>query len=518
MLATTAFLSTIGATAQTQKPNIIFIMCDDMGYGDLGCYGQKLISTPQLDKMAAEGMRFTQAYSASPVSAPSRNCLMTGQHGGHVAIRGNKEFWKGSIQYGVNTDHEFIGQACYDTAHVILPEIMKDNGYATGMFGKWAAGPDYDAPPFYRYLPEQHGIDEYYGYLCQFQAHLYYPNFINRYSQKAGDKQTIRIELTDNTKYPMFGPQYAKRTQYSADLVHEKAMEWLRDRSADPDRPFFGIFTYTLPHAELFQPRDSIFHLYEQRFAQDKVYRGSENSRYNPTDHAHADFAAMVTRLDTYVGQILEYLRSTGLDRSTLVIFTSDNGPHEEGGADPKFFNRDGLLRGIKRSVYEGGMREPFIAWWPGHVPAGVTNPHITAFYDMMPTFCELAGIDDYEQRYRNTAAEGKSTLYFDNYHDYFDGISIAPTLLGDNRHQKQHEFIFWEMTESNVIAVRRGDWKLVCNSGQTELYNLANDLHEDHNVKDRFPQIHDQLVDIVLREHVDNRYFVPTLPQKIAR
>lgn len=494
-----ALLAHSGLVAQTTTPpNIIFIMCDDMGYSDLGCYGQQYIETPHIDRMAAEGMRFTQAYCGSPVSAPSRCCFMTGQHSGHTRIRGNREHWYGEVMYENNKDYAIGGQEPYDSAHVIIPEIMKDNGYTTGMFGKWAAG--YESS---HYTPDRHGIDEYYGYICQYQAHLYYPNFLNRYSPAMGDTALVREVLKENIAHPMHGEGYELRPQYTADLIHERAMQWLERQT--PEQPFLGIFTYTLPHAELAQPRDSIVLFYEQRFMEDKQYAGDRGSRYNPVDGTHAQFAAMVTRLDKQVGEILELLHRRGLADNTIVFFTSDNGPHQEGGADPAFFNTQRLLRGIKRSTYEGGIRVPFIAWCPGIIPEGTVSSLPIAFYDMMPTFCELAGIEDYETRYRNPRTD---------YTDYFDGLSIAPTLLGIEG-QQLHEHLYWELGEANVLAVRRGDWKLVVRRGVPELYNLALDLHEDHDVKEQHPEILRQLIDIVYEEHVDNPLFPITLPAR---
>ena len=209
-------LMSVAATQASTKPNIIFILCDDMGYGDLACYGQKYISTPNIDRLAAEGMLFTQAYAGSPVSAPSRSTIMTGQHSGHGHVRGNKEYWRNvpTMKYGDNDEYTIVGQEPYDSAHILLPEIMKKNGYTTGMFGKWAGG--YEGS---NSTPDKRGIDEFYGYICQFQAHLYYPNFLNRFSKVAGDTATIRITLDENIDYPMFGDDYRKRTQYSADML-----------------------------------------------------------------------------------------------------------------------------------------------------------------------------------------------------------------------------------------------------------------------------------------------------------
>lgn len=217
-----------------------------MGYGDLACYGQPFISTPNIDRMASEGMRFTQAYAGSPVSAPSRASVMTGQHSGHGHVRGNKEYWSydNTVKYGDNVDFAVVGQEPYDPAHKILPEMLKDRGYRTGLFGKWAGGYEGSAS-----TPDKRGIDEFYGYICQFQAHLYYPNFLNRYSRSMGDTAVVREVMEENIKYPMFGRDYYKRPQYSARIIHDKALEWIDKQ--DAQHPFVGFFTYTLPHAAL---------------------------------------------------------------------------------------------------------------------------------------------------------------------------------------------------------------------------------------------------------------------------
>lgn len=496
------FMSSVGVYAQKaktfSKPNIIYIMCDDMGYGDLGCYGQPFINTPNIDRMAREGMRFTQAYAGSPVSAPSRAAFMTGQHSGHGLVRGNKEYWEDVplIKYGENDDFTRVGQHPYDPDHVIIPEIMKDNGYTTGMFGKWAGGYEGSLS-----TPNKRGIDEFYGYICQFQAHLYYPNFLNRYSKLAGDTAVVRVVMDENIKYPMFGRDYFKRTQYSTDMIHQEAMKWLNRQ--DTKHPFMGIFTYTLPHAELAQPEDSILLGYKKKFFKDCTWGGSEPSRYNPSDHTHAQFAGMITRLDYYVGEVLKKLKEKGLDENTIVIFTSDNGPHEEGGADPVFFGRDGKLRGLKRQCYEGGIRIPFIVRWPGKVQAGKVNDHQLAFYDLMPTFCELAGVKDYVKKYKNKKKEV----------DYFDGISFAPTLLGKEGQQK-HEFLYWEFHETDQIGVRMGDWKLVVKKGIPLLYNLSTDIHEDRDIAAEHPEIVKQMKEIICSQHTPNELFQVTLPE----
>lgn len=497
-----ALLSLSAAAQKSERPNIIFILCDDMGYGDLGCYGQPYIETPNLDRMAQEGIRFTQAYAGSPVSAPSRATLMTGQHTGHTHVRGNKEYWKErpEIKYGVSSDPDIVGQEPYDTTHIILPEIMKAQGYTTGMFGKWAGG--YEGSYS---TPDKRGVDEYYGYLCQYMAHSYYPNFLHRYSPRRGDTAVHRIELTENTAHSSDprSDDYANRSQYSGDLIHREAMEWL-DLQSDK-QPFFGFFTYTLPHAELYQPNDSILQMYIKRFKDDKSFSGW--GRYHATLHTHAQFAAMITRLDAYVGEIMNKLKEKGLEKNTLLIFSSDNGPHEEGGADPKFFGRDGKLRGIKRSCHEGGIRVPFIVHWPGHIAPHQTSDHILAFYDVIPTFCELLGVRNFKKTYLNRNIEN----------DCFDGISFAPTLKGQPRKQKKHDFLYWEFHETNQISVRRGDWKLYVEKGKCHLYNLATDLHEDHDVAAEYPEIVKELKQIVAEQHTPSHvemFNTVTMPQ----
>lgn len=300
----------------------------------------------------------------------------------------------------------------------------------------------------------------------------------------------------------MFGKDYLKRPQYSAELIHRAALKWLDSQNGK--QPFFGIFTYTLPHAELAQPEDSILLKYKQKFFQDKTWGGDEGSRYNPSDHTHAQFAAMITRLDLYVGEVLAKLKEKGLNENTIVVFTSNNGPHEEGGADPQFFGRDGKLRGLKRQCHEGGIRVPFIVRWPGKVAAGTVNDHPCAFYDMMPTFCELAGVKNYVKKYTNK----KKVV------DYFDGISIVPTLLGQES-QQQHEFLYWEFNETDQIAVRMDDWKLVVKKGKPFLYNLATDLHENHDVAAEHPDVVQRMKEVIFAQHTPNPHFSVTLPEK---
>lgn len=507
-----AALCSIWATtgwSQDMRPNIIYIMCDDMGYGDLGCYGQKHIDTPNLDRMSSEGMRFTNAYAGSPVSAPSRCSFMTGQHTGHCKVRGNKEYWTQSLRermFGENSDYAIIGQEPYDMNHVILPEIMKQCGYKTGMFGKWAAGyynvlePEKSSES----LPNNRGVDTYYGMLCQFQAHSYYPNFLNRFDpDKYGDEHVVVDTLKENIlhKGVITGDEdYENRSQYSSELIHQYALDWL-DRQ-EKGQPFFGIFTYTLPHAELWQPQDELVDKYKRRFNDDDVvFAGQFGSWYYKNQNSHAQFAAMIERLDRQVGEIRAKLREKGLDENTIIIFTSDNGPHEEGGADPDWFlNRDGGLRGHKRSCYEGGIRVPFIVLWPGYVEAGSVNDHQLAFYDVMPTLCDIVGTDLRE--------------YKRSEDDVFDGISFLPTLVGKDDDQQKHDHLYWEFNETQQLGVRQGDWKLVVINGKCHLYNLATDYHEDNDLADEMPEKVKELKEIIKKEHIHSDMFPIVLPE----
>ena len=509
-----------------KRPNIIFIMCDDMGYGDLGCYGQQLIETPNLDRMAQEGMRFTQAYAGSPVSAPSRASFMTGQHAGHTHVRGNREYWHRALKqnaFGDNSDYSVIGQEPYLMNHKIIPEVMKEAGYATGMFGKWAGGYyNMQYPDTYLLdangnsdtsksgqsssasLPNRRGVDCYYGYICQFQAHTYYPNFLNRYDpEKYGDRHVVVDTLKQNILHKDVASgnkDYENREQYASDLIHRYALDWI-DRQTE-DKPFMGIFTYTLPHAELWQPNDSLVAKYTERFkGQDSPYGGNFGSWYYRNYARHAQFAAMVNRLDEQIGEIFDKLKEKGFDENTLVIFTSDNGPHEEGGADPAWFNRDGLLKGTKRSTHEGGIRVPFIAKGPG-VPAGSVNDHQLAFYDVMPTLLDYAGLDGNAYSLKSSTEECRH-----------DGISFYETLTGNDEKQEKHEFLYWEFHETDMMALRLGDWKLVVKGGTPHLYDLSIDIHEDRDVAGQYPEVVGKMVDIIHREHTESAMFRVTLP-----
>ena len=466
LLLTTPFIH--AEKNKDKKPNVVFILADDLGYGDLSCYGQEKFETPNIDKLAQSGMRFTQCYSGTTVSAPSRSCLLTGTHSGHTPVRGNLE---------LDPEGQF---PLPDDARTIF-EVMKDAGYKTSAFGKWGLG----------YIgstgdPKNQGCDTFYGYNCQLLAHSYYPDHL-----WDNDK---RVELEDNN----LNVQYGKGT-YSQDLIHGKALEYLDNMN--PDEPFFMWYPTIIPHAELIVPEDSIIQKFRGMYPE-KPYKGTEpgspafrKGGYCSQFHPHATFAAMVYRLDVYVGQIIQKLKDKGLYDNTIIIFASDNGPHNEGGADPTFFNTEERLRGLKRALYEGGMRVPYIAYWPGTIEAGSISDLMAAGWDMMPTFVELLGEDtDWRE-------------------EAMDGLSILPTLTGKGE-QRQHDFLYWEFHEENGRqAVRAGDWKLIRqnikNGNPThELYNIAEDPHEDNNLANTYPDKVEELKVIMDREHIHSDIF----------
>lgn len=438
------------------RPNIVFILADDLGYGDLGCYGQTLIHTPNIDRLAKDGIRFTQHYAGCPVSAPSRSSLVTGLHTGHSPVRGNK---------GVPPEGQYPQPG--DT--YTIGKMLKEGGYATGCFGKWGLG-----YPGSEGAPENQGFDVFFGYNCQTLAHNYYPYYL------WSNRDTVWLD----------GNKGRGQGEYAQDIIQQNALDFIRKNR---DVPFFAYLTYVLPHAELVSPDDSIAGMYDGRFPETPFIGVDDGERYRKggygsTPHPKADFASMVTRLDAYVGEIVNLLEELGLEKNTLVVFTSDNGPHREGGADPDFFKSYGPLRGIKRDMYEGGIRVPFVAKYPGKIQAGTTTSHISAFWDMMPTFAELTG---------TKAAENT------------DGISFLPALLGQSN-QKQHDYLYWEFHEGGgKMAVRKGNWKAVrLNVSRpektvTELYDLSNDLQEREDIASQHPDIVAEMAKIMESAHV---------------
>lgn len=436
------------AQATTDRPNVIYLLCDDMGFSDIEAYGQQMISTPNLNKLSQNGLSFTQFYASTAVSAPSRASLMTGEHTGHTRIRGNYEI-QPEGQYPLDPNVKTLGN------------LFKAAGYVTGVFGKWGLG-----YPGSGGEATDMGFDQFFGYNCQRKAHSYYPEYLWKNKEKV-----------------------YQNGRYSQDAVHENAIQFIRENK---DKSFFGYFTYTIPHAGLEQPYDSIVKMYENKFYEPNPFGGA--GAYVATTTPRTQFAAMITRLDTYVGQIIAELEVLGIADKTLFIFTSDNGYHTEGGADPAFFNNEYRVRGYKRALYEGGMRVPYIAYWPGKIAKGRISTMPAAGWDMMPTFVDLLGLKN-------------------SWTQYTDGISILPTLL-DEGIQPKHDFLYWEFhEEGGRQAVRCGDWKLIrqnIRSGNPshELYNITTDPHEDQNVASQYSEIVDQLKNIMDREHTPSDLF----------
>ncbi len=417
-----------------KKPNIIFVLADDLGYGDLGCYGQNRIQTPSIDRMAAEGMRFTDHYAGSTVCAPSRCALMTGQHTGHTYVRGNREI-------------QPMGQLPLLPDTTTIPRLLKKAGYTTALIGKWGLG-----GPGSTGIPNNQGFDYFYGYLCQRHAHNYYPEFLFRNEERVPLAGNILAERRAD------GAGVAvERAQYSHDLIVSEALQFIRKNK---DRPFFVYLAVTIPHANNEAGQNGM-EVPDYGIYQHRSWPAPEKGK-----------AAMITRLDRDLGRIIETLKKLAIDNNTLILFTSDNGPHREGGVDPEFFDSNGPLRGYKRDLYEGGIRVPLIARWPDKIRAGAVSHHVSAFWDFLPTLAELAGVD----------RRGPT-----------DGVSMLPTLLGRPRRQKQHEFLYWEFHEKgSKQAVRMGNWKAVRfgAQGELELYNLKEDIGEKRNLAGRNPDI----------------------------
>ncbi|WP_047245499.1 arylsulfatase [Maribacter thermophilus] len=432
----------IAGDKMVQKPNIIYIIADDLGYGDLSCFGQEKFNTPNIDKLAADGMVFTQHYAGTSVCAPSRCALMTGMTTGHTVVRGNKEL-------------EPEGQYPIPDSTYTVAKALKKAGYVTGAFGKWGLG-----YPGSEGDPTKQGFDQFYGYNCQRQAHHYYPDHLW--------SNTDSIVLPENIN--------GKKEIYAPDLIQEKTLQFIE---TNKDNPFFLFVPSVIPHAELAAPED-IIKKYIDKFSPEKPYEGGY---YGGQETPRAAFAAMMEVLDIQVGEIVKKVEEMGISDNTIIIFTSDNGPHNEGGADPEYFDSNGPLKGIKRDLYEGGIRVPMIAKWPGKIKPNSKTALVSAFWDILPTFSDIAGV------------ASPSNI---------DGISFLPTLLGETEQQKEHEYLYWEFHEmGGRQAVRMGDWKAVrynvfkSPNAQMELYNLKTDIGEENNIADKHPDVVKKMEDI---------------------
>ena len=440
--ATVTLLASRGAWGQAtrRKPNIVWIMADDLGVYDVGCYGQKQILTPHIDRLAAEGMRFTQCYAGSPVCAPARSTLMTGLHSGHTRVRGNS-----TIKGGVGPQRRLP----FRPQDVTVAEVLKPAGYATGIVGKWGLG-----EPDTAGVPSRQGFDFWFGYLNQRRAHEYYTDYLWRNERK--------VVLEGNQAEP--------KTDYSHDLMTKEALAWVQRVK---DQPFFLYLAYTIPHAKYQVP-------------------SLEPHADKPWPKDAKAYAAMVTRMDRDIGRLMALLKKLKLDGDTVVFFCSDNGGYTAGGRG--MFKPQGPFRGTKGSVYEGGIRVPMIARWPGRVKAGSTSDFAWAFWDFLPTAADIAGVDPPAS---------------------IDGISVLPTLLG--RTQKPHEYLYWEFrTRGFAQAVRLGDWKGV-RFGTKEplaLYDLATDIGEKTNVAATHPDVVARIEAIMAEAHTETEHW-PSLERR---
>ncbi len=447
-------LAACEAPSLPKAPNIIFILADDLGYGDLGCYGQKIVQTPRIDEMAAQGMKFTNFYAGATVCAPSRCVLMTGLHNGHAQVRGNGGK---------------VAQALRDE-DVTIAEALHKAGYFNVLIGKWGLGEQGGGESG---LPNRQGFDEFFGYSSQSHAHNSYPEFLWHNDEKfplGNIVVDMKVDIAGSTGYA------TQRVQHTQSLFIDRTLDFLKQ---EHKQPFFLYLSLVVPHAN----NEATRALGDGQEVDDYGIYADKNWP-NPDK----GFAAVITLMDKGVGQILDQLKTSGLDKNTLVIFTSDNGPHREGGNNPEFFDTNGPLRGIKRDLYEGGIRVPFIAWWPGVIQSETTTDYIGYFGDFFATACELAGV--------KTSGN-------------LDSISIVPTLTGHPEAQKEHEFLYWEFYErGSSQAVRQGNWKAVRSpmlTGKTELFDISRDLSEEQNVSEEHPEIVEKLQSLMDQSHAPN-------------
>ena len=460
-LATTLF-ALAPRPVVVSRPNIVFILADDLGYGELGSYGQTMIQTPALDRMAAEGMRFTQFYAGSPVCAPSRSVLMTGQHTGHTRVRGNSR--RNLAAQSLRNDDESLAR------------VLRSAGYATGLVGKWGLGFSAEMGE-----PRALGFDYFFGFLNQTHAHNHHPDFLWRNGGKVTLANDLVATRADDGS-AIEGVGYAtKRVAYAGDLFAADAAEFIERHQA---QPFFLFLSIVAPHANN-----------ERMRALGEGHEAPDLGPYadKPWHETYKLHAAMITRFDRQIGELLAQLKRLGLDEKTLVLFSSDNGPHNEAGPnyDPKFFRTAGPFTGIKRSLTEGGIRVPFLARWPGRIKAGTVSGHVGYFGDLMATFGELAGAALPPER---------------------DSVSLVPTLLGRGS-QRRHEHLYWEFYEGGVSqAVLLGSrWKALRaqrTAAPIKLYDLENDVAEQTDVAAQHPDLVARVGEIMRTAHVDNEHW----------
>ena len=484
----------------SKKPNIIYILADDLGYGELGVYGQEKIETPNIDALAKNGMTFSQHYTGAPVCAPARYMLLTGKHSGHAYIRGNDEWSeRGDVwnYKAVIQDSTLEGQRPIPENTILFPELLQEQGYRTGMIGKWGMG-----APHTNSIPTKMGFDYFFGYNGQRQAHTYYPlHLYENESRYHLDNDTLAPSIRlDKGSDPNDSASYAKYTSnvYSPDIMFDKMMNFISEKK---DNPFFFYWATPIPHNPIQAPQRWVDY-YKDKFGKEEPYLGQKS--YYPHQNPRAGYAAMISYLDENIGKLVKYLKEKGLYKNTLIIFTSDNGVTYTGGTDGEYFNSSGQFEEeygrAKGFLYEGGIRVPMIASWPNKIKAGTNSDLISIQYDMMATFSDLVGYEKPDT----------------------DGISFLPTLLGKEQ-KESHDFLFWEYPEyGGQVAIRMGDWKLVRqnlkdkkNEPTVELYNLKTDPTESNNIADQHPEIIEKAVKIFEHEHEDawsDRFRIPLI------
>ncbi len=469
------------------KPNIIYILADDLGYGELGCYGQQIIQTPNIDALAKTGIMFTQHYSGSAVCAPSRCSLLTGMHPGHMYIRGNDE-WnsRGDVwnYEAVIKDVNLEGQRPLPDNTTTIATILKNVGYKTSIIGKWGLG-----APHTESIPTKLGFDHFYGYNCQRQAHTYYPVHLWRNENKVilnNDTVAPNTKL-DKSADPYNSKSYAKFNlkDYAPKLMLEEAKQFIEENT---NEPFFMFYASPIPHVPLQAPKEWI-DKYKDFFDYDERYSGDKG--YFPAIYPKATYAAMISYLDFQIGELVKLLKQKGIYDNTLIIFTSDNGPTYAGGADTEYFKSASPFSSAygkaKGFLYEGGIRVPMLASWPAKIQAGTKSDHISAFWDVMPTLCEISGAEIPEDT---------------------DGISFLPTLVNKKNDQDHHSYLYWELAEYNgQQAVRMGEWKairknILKGNLSIELYDLSKDINEEYNLASFYPEIIQQMNKIMAEEH----------------
>jgi len=428
------------------KPNIVFILADDMGYYELGCFGGKVIETPNIDRLSKQGMVFTNYYCGSNISAPSRCSLMTGKHTGHAWIRDNKPL-------------PFEGNEPIPASEVTVAEVLKSAGYATGAFGKWGLG-----YPGSEGSPNKQGFDQFYGYNCQRHAHDYFTTYMRQ----------------NDDSVTLYGNIIKPFTVYSANVIKDEALKFIEDNK---NKPFFLYFAPTLPHAAYHQPDDTLLTYYAKKSGFPKGDAYAE-------DFSVPKYAALTSRLDAEVGEIVSKLKALNLLENTLIIFASDNGTALRPDED-SYLNTGGQLHGRKSEVYEGGIKSPFVAYWKGKIKPGTKSGHISAFWDFLPTCAEIVNVKN----------PGN-----------IDGISFLPTLLGQPEKQNEHEYLYWERNQCQ--AIRRGDMKAVIMYNKVtkdptvEIYNLAKDPFEKTDLAASMPQLKDEFLNLAKTAHLESNIF----------